>query len=183
MVSEFMPDALYPRLLGASWDKLAPAVQRASGHGAVFSATGTFRISPPQNALGRLMARWLRLPPPAEAAPAELRIERDGDRETWRRLLNGRPLVTVQRRDRHGRMVETFSGLELRMRVEVEDGGLVFRQAGAAVMRGRVPLPRFLAPKVEAREMPHGPDGIQAIVRVTMPLVGLLIAYDGWMTT
>ena len=65
------------------------------------------------------------------------------------------------------------------IRLHVENGGLVYHQVGAALWRGWVPLPAFLAPRVVGSEMPDGPDAVRVNVRVTIPLVGLLIAYEG----
>src|SRR5205823_14073109 len=128
---------------------------------------------------GRLLARSLRLPKPSEAVSVRLFVQPTSNGETWRREFDGQSLVTFQSRDRQGLLLERFAGVEVRVRLHVENGGLVYNQVGAALWRGWVPLPNFLAPRVVGSEMPDGPDGVRVSVRVTMPLVGLLIAYEG----
>ena len=167
---------LYPALLGSAWNELAEPVRRAHGAG---EWAGTFRVLPPANWLGRVFARWLRLPAPGEAVRVRLSVKVDGDRECWTRTFDRQPLVTRQHRDRHGRMIEQFAGLELRVQLRVQDGGLIYEQVGAALFRGWLRLPGFLAPRVVGSEMPDGAVAVRVSVRVAMPLVGLLIAYDG----
>lgn len=171
--------ALYPSLLGAAWNSLATPDQHAHCNGAEISRTGVFRIEAAKNWFGRLLARVLRLPKPSPAASVRLIVQPTANGETWRREFDGHPLVTFQSRDRQGRLLERFAGLEIRVRLAVENGGLVYHQVGAALWRGLVPLPACLAPCVVGSEMPDGPDAVRVNVRVTMPLIGLLIAYEG----
>lgn len=171
--------ALYPSLLGPAWNSLAAPDQKAHCNGTEISRTGVFRIEAANNWFGRLLARSLRLPKPSPAANVRLIVQPTADGETWRREFNGHSLLTFQSRDRQGRLLERFAGLEIRLRLTVENGGLIYHQVGAALWRGLVPLPAFLAPRVVGSEMPDGPDAVRVNVRVTMPLIGLLIAYEG----
>ena len=62
------------------------------------------------------------------------------------------------------------------------DGSLVYvqRRRGIPVWAGsRCGYPAAFAPRVDAREDPAGPASVNLNVRVTLPGVGLLIAYDG----
>jgi len=54
-------------------------------------------------------------------------------------------------------------------------------QREAAVLFGpvRLRIPAAWAPQVEAREDPAGPTRINVAVRVVLPGIGQLIAYDG----
>jgi hypothetical protein len=75
--------------------------------------------------------------------------------------------------------------LELRFRLEVSAGALRYHPAGAALRWGalRLPLPQGCTPRVSAREEPlGGPDQTSVAVEVNLPLLGLLIAYEGTMT-
>ena len=47
----------------------------------------------------------------------------------------------------------------------------------------RIPFPRALAPRIEAREEPEGTEGTRVSVAVTVPWVGLLVAYGGYLET
>ena len=46
----------------------------------------------------------------------------------------------------------------------------------------RIPLPRFLAPRGIAWERPDG-ERVNVSVEVYLPIVGLLIAYEGVLTS
>jgi hypothetical protein len=172
-------EALYPSLLGAAWNSLAAPHQRAHCNGAEISRTGVFRIEAAENWVGRLLARGLKLPRPTPVANVRLVVQPTANGETWRRDFDGHSLVTFQSRDGQGRLLERFAALEFHIHLQVENGGLLYNQVGAALWRGWVPLPAFLAPRVDGSEMPDGPDGVRVSVRVTMPLIGLLIAYEG----
>ena len=43
-----------------------------------------------------------------------------------------------------------------------------------------VPLPRFLAPRIAAREWQEG-DRFRFEVEVAMPLIGRIVHYTGWL--
>ena len=82
-------------------------------------------------------------------------------------------------------MAEQAGLTELRFRLEVRDGGLIYHPAGAALRLGwlRIPLPRWLAPTVTALESPAEAPGQTVVsVRVSLPILGLLISYEGLMT-
>ena len=80
-------------------------------------------------------------------------------------------------------LVERFGFLELRFAVVPQHGGLRYRQLAASIGLGplRVPLPRALAPMVEACEDPAGDDRVAVDVRVTLPGAGVLLTYRGEM--
>ncbi len=138
--------ALYPSLLGAAWNSLAAPDQHAHCNGAEIACTGVFRIEAAKNWFGRSLACTLRLPKPSQAANVRLLVQPTADGEMWRREFDGHTLVTFQSRDRQGCLVERFAGVEIRVRLHVENGGLVYHQVGAALWRGWVPLPAFSLP-------------------------------------
>ena len=78
-------------------------------------------------------------------------------------------------------MIERWGYIEVRFAPRVEDRCLRYEQTGAAFRAGRlcVPLPRSLAPRVEARESVVSAESVGVSVKVTLPLIGLLIEYEG----
>ena len=79
-------------------------------------------------------------------------------------------------------LAERTGPFKLLFRLSVEGGALAYRSEGAALSAGRlrVRLPRLLAPRVEAWERAdEGGRGVRVRVRVTAPLVGLLVEYEG----
>ena len=175
--------ALYPRLLGESWAELHPAVRRAHLESGPIRGTGSFQIGLGRTGWARLLARLLRLPPAAQDLATRLSVTRSLDEEIWSRTFGEHRVVTRQREASGGLLAERFGILELRLRLSVVEGGLDYRQVGAALRLGvlGLPLPRWMAPRVTARERPAGADSrsTQVEVQVALPAVGDLISYSG----
>jgi hypothetical protein len=177
--------ALYARLLGDSWAMLAAAVRDMHRDDVTARGAGFMRVCRGENRLARWLAALLRLPAAGEAVPVTLVITPSADGEEWRRTFANNLLVTRQRPLSDGLLAEQAGLIELRFRLEVRDGGLVYHPAGAALRLGclRAPLPRWLAPTVAAGESPAGAPGqTEVSVRVSLPVLGLLISYEGLMT-
>lgn len=177
---------LYPKLLGAAWQALDPAVQRVHTDPSLTHAEGVFRVS---RARGSLLGRIFDLaqvPRSSDAARVRLAVRHRGLVERWHRTFGGRPLVTLQSEAPGGLLAERVGVLELRSRLIVQDGVLRYRHAGLAIRLGplRFPLPDWLSINVEGREgsadagddpRPH----TTVDVRVTAPGGSLLFAYRG----
>jgi hypothetical protein len=181
------PDRLYPRLLGAAWDDLDPAVRRVHRAGRLLHAEGIFQVS---RAPGRLMGLLLtaaRVPRASEAAEVRVTVDARGPVEHWRRAFDGRPLVTLQSEAPGGLLAERIGPLEFRFRLLVRHGELVFRQDDLGVRLGslRLPVPHRLAPQIAGREGPvrsdpaDTGDRTRVDVRVMAPGGSLLFAYRG----
>ncbi|SRR5579872_4337050 len=173
--------ALYPRLLGPAWEQVAASVRRIHLEQAPVHAVGTFRVQH-GGRLARCLAWLLRLPSAGEGVETHLNVTAHGDGECWHRTFAGRPFVTTQCEHGNGLLAERVGLAEIRFRLEVIGGGLVYRQTGVAVGLGRwrVPLPRWLAPRTAASEMPgDGPEDTTILVELSAPLIGLVISYSG----
>jgi hypothetical protein len=180
-----MAVGLYPQLLGSAWNDLHEAVRRLHAEAAPVQAAGSFRIRRGKGPVARWLLTLLGLPPAGEAVPIRLTISLYGNGEKWLRTFGDRPLVTTQRPGGRSLLAERFGTLELRFRLQVQGGALVYQQTGAALRLARIsiPLPGWLTPKVAAREEPGGgPNQTRVCVRVVFPWVGLLISYEGIMT-
>ena len=72
--------------------------------------------------------------------------------------------------------------MEFEYQLDRSDQSIVHHQLSAAlrVGRWRLALPRWLAPTVHGSETAvDAPNRVRVTVTVTLPLVGLLVAYDG----
>lgn len=177
-----MPPALYPRLLESSWHELAAPVRDMHLDGAaLLYGSGFFRIRHGTSHLGCLLAWLMHMPSATEATNTRLVILPLGHGERWVRHFGDQYFVSTQREAFGGGLLERIGPLELRFRLEARDGALFYRQVGAALRLGplRVPLPRRIAPRVEAKEEPGGADRTHVTVVVTAPWVGLLVSYEG----
>jgi uncharacterized protein DUF4166 len=130
--------------------------------------------------LSRLLGALAGAPPAGDAIPFELRIARGADTERWERRFGGRPLVTTQRA--RGRLLaERTRVFEVRFALEPGAGeALAFRQTGFLLALGplRVPLPRFLSPRLAGRTWADG-DAVGVDVTLEIPRGGLVLRYNG----
>ena len=171
--------ALYPRLLGPAWLDLHPAIRWLHLTDGV--ATGRVEFRRGRGLAARLTCWALRLPSSAMRLEARLAIARDGESERWARTFGRRLLVTIQRGLPDGTLAERFGALEFRFHLRVAEGALTYIQAGAGVMVGRlrIPLPRWISPRVEAREASAGGRGAYVRVGISAPGFGLVMSYEG----
>jgi hypothetical protein len=178
---------LYERLAGEGWGRLDERVRRlhARGPASRLRAGGVFAVRRGRGLAARALARLLGLPAGGEAVPLRLSIEPAGGGERWRRAFAGREFVTVQREHAGALLAERAGPFELLFRLSADGGALVYTQEGSALCAGPLKwrLPRLLAPRVEARERARGGGaGVLVTVRVTAPLAGLVIEYEGHVT-
>jgi len=81
-----------------------------------------------------------------------------------------------------GVLAERIGLMEFHFLLSAANGGIRYQQKRAALRFGpiRAPLPAFLAPRVDASEVPaEGVNCASVFVSVTLPWVGLLLTYDG----
>jgi hypothetical protein len=173
--------ALYAELLGPAWLELAEPVRAAHASGPTVRANGRLRIVHGRTRAARWLARMLRLPRASDAADTRLLVMRSAGGERWRRTFDDRQLDTWQCRTADGALAERFGVLELRFQLAASQGSLVFQQTEAALRWGavRLRIPAACAPRVDAREDPAGARRIEVHVRVTLPVIGPVITYDG----
>jgi len=174
--------ALYPRLVGAAWADLDISVQHWHNAAHQVQGTGMFTVRHGQGCPARFLAWLLRLPTSGETLATRLVIVRHAWGETWSRTFAGKALVTVQYQRGANLLAERLGCLEFGFRLRVSEHALDFWHVGTACVLGpiRVPLPRWVAPHITAREWAGQEEGsLQVAVRVSLPLIGLLMAYEG----
>jgi hypothetical protein len=126
------------------------------------------------------MAKLAGLPPASDASSLELTITPGPGSERWARQFGSATLLTVQS-ERVGLLAERARALEFLFRLEEDNGKLRFNQRGVSLQwaRLRIPLPKWLSPRVEAVESASGTNRTHISVVVSAPFLGLLVAYDG----
>ena len=190
--AELVP--LYPLALGDDWNSLDASLRRFHGVVATRHAAGTFNVKHGCNRGARRVARILRLPAAGLGVPVHLAIRCEprqhlphGLVEIWERNFCGCTLTSHDWIDSAGLLVERFGLLELSLRLHVQNGALCFSGIRVSVVVGRLRLrlPRWLAPIVDARtsgvSSPEG--GFAVSVKLSHPMFGLLLAYEGWVVT
>jgi hypothetical protein len=174
--------ALYPRIIGDAWGNLSPPVQRLHSTGTAMRGVGSFIVRHGSRRSARLLTRLLRMPAAGENVSVGLVVTPCSDGERWHRTFAGRPFITEQR-DHAGKLLAERMGVaETWFRLVVKDGALFYHQTRFTLHVGpwRVPLPGWLSPRIVASEQASaGKTCVHVSVRVTAPLIGLLIAYGG----
>jgi hypothetical protein len=173
--------SLYSSVIGPGWIDLAEPIRRFHSSRPVTRARGRFRVVRGSNIVARLMASAMRLPRETAATDLRVTIERDGRGERWEREFGRQLLVTTQDLSGSGLLLEHFGPMEFAFGLRAENGSLVLQQERTALLVGpwRLPLPKWAAPQISAREDPHGRAQIQVAVKVAGPGVGTLVTYDG----
>lgn len=171
---------LYERLAREAWGGLDEPVRDFHARA---RSSGTFVVRRGAGRGARLVARVLGLPEAGEAVPLRLTVTPHGGGERWHRAFAGKDFITEQRAHAGPLLAERAGPFELLFGLTAEGGALVYNQTGAflRVRSVRVRLPRRLAPRVEAWERAEG-RGVRVSVRVSAPLFGPLIEYEGRVT-
>jgi hypothetical protein len=129
--------------------------------------------------------RLLRIPPPTAAAQVELIARPEGQSETWRRVFDGKPLVSVQREFPAGLLAERFGALQFQFRLSFAYHTIHYQQVGVNLtvpLFSKIPLPTWASPHVSARETARENEMETYVsVEVSAPLTGLLLSYEGKM--
>ncbi len=172
------PDpSLYARLLGPDWERLPVRVRQLHGEGL---ARGHFTIQRGTGPLAALVGWVCRFPPAGARVPTRLAVRREGAGQRWERAFGAHALTTRQEVWRGERLVEWHGPVACVFRLCPEATGLRYEQVGAWLRLGpwRLPLPRLLAPRVEAW-VTDAPEGMRVRVRIGAALVGALLVYEG----
>jgi hypothetical protein len=177
-ISFEMGSELYPRVLGENWLRLHESIRCAHSIGA--EMRGSFRISYGERRLAKLLARWSHLPQNAASADTRLKILPEFTGERWERRFDG-DIFTTRQWQEGGLLVERFREWEMYFKLREENGSLYYDQCAAKLCLGvlRLPIPRVCAPTVYATETPGGQSRVLVSVTVKLPLVGILISYQG----
>ena len=172
---------LYAQVSKLDWNRVDPALRTLRLQEGNSTQEGRFHI-----VRGRGVARgvgWiLGLPPAGEEVAVRLQVEREGAREVWRRDFGGHEMMTVQSLGPAGELVEGFGPVDVHLRLEVDGGGIRYRQVGWRLRLGRwrIPLPGWLMPRVEVSERVCGEtDRLEVLVVLSHALMGLLVRYEG----
>lgn len=172
--------ALFPALLGDdTWHALPAAVRAMHGAAPILHANGLADVAGAGHFPARCLRRLLGLPAPGLQQALALTIERHGTRETWIRRFTGRRMQSVlDRRPDSPLLYERLGRATLGFALR-HDGDAIDWQLRSVHVLG-LPLPRALHGRVLSRSGMR--DGrYHFSVDVRLPLLGQLIAYEGWL--
>ena len=171
-------DGLYRRILGSAYDELPGAVQTLHVAGA---AEGEARVERGAGVLAKGVGRIVGFPSATPSIALRVIFDRGGGREVWTRRFGAESFRSDQfagvgRSD--GLLVESFGPLAFAMALVI-DGAKLSMKLRRWTAFG-VPMPMWMAPGIVASERAR--DGVFHFeVEIGHPLIGLIVAYRGWL--
>jgi hypothetical protein len=167
---------LYESLLREDFNRLPLSLQQFHRRPQGAAAEGTLTVRQSQGFTYRIFRFILRLPPPGEDVPAQLRVTVLGETEVWVRNIGGYRIETVQWRERDS-LVEKIGIFRMTFRLSGGKEGMEFHFQ--KLRMGPLPIPPVF--RVEA-SVEGDASCWRPRVRVLSPLFGLLFSYEGKMT-
>jgi hypothetical protein len=166
---------IYQRILQDRFELLAPALRQFLGDERGGRVCGGLSITKTPGRLNNLAAAAMGIPP---AGDYDLLLEvlpyAGGQR--WVRYFGTYTLVTTQK-DYRGMLIEYSGPASIGFELVVQNGSLFFHPRRAWLMG--IPLPLWLAPRIEAENQSIETGGWRVCVRFGVPLLGLVAQYEG----
>jgi hypothetical protein len=174
---------LYESVLGDRFAELPPVLRRFHARSGAL-AHGVLRVQRGRGLIARIAGAVMGTPPPSDGVAVELRVTIEDGREVWTRQFasprpGGHTMVTRQWRE-GVYLVEAVGPTRTFFELQSEPEGFCFVQRRCAILG--IPLPLWLAPHAHARAWSVDPDSWEVEVRVSLPIVGLLVEYAGRLT-
>lgn len=168
---------VFRRAMGPAYGRLDAAVQAFHDLRGCAELHGEVETDAPSTPLGRLLARALGAPREPGRGPLRFELRCEDAGETWTRHF---PARTMRSRlgMRGTEVVESLGPARLVFALEEHGGALVMVLRGMRFLG--VPCPRWLLPRVEARETGMG-GRLNFHVRATLPVIGQVAGYRGWL--
>ena len=167
--------ALFSRLLGGDFARLAPAV-RSVHCGRSLVLHGRTDVARGGSFVARLLCAFGRLPRTQADAPTRVEIAVHGEREVWRRHFGASPAMRSVFSGRDGVLRERFGPAVLEFALAVEAGAVSWRPVRASLFA--IPIPRRWLSDIEARAFERD-RRYYFQVRVALAGIGTVIQYFG----
>ena len=127
----------------------------------------------------RVMARLFGFPAAGADMPVTVTVDRRGREEIWTRNFAGRCFTSHLTLRRGQCIAERFGAISVLLEPLVSGTDLRLPVSGWECLG--LSMPRFLAPNSQAREFEDAEGRFRFDVRITLPLVGLITHYRGWL--
>mgnify|MGYP005726027529 CR=1 FL=1 len=166
---------LYKRLLGSRYGLLPQAVQQLHDVQGEYVWHGRCDVKRGTHFFARILAEILSLPRSGQDIDVEVRFKQEGEKEHWRRSFGGRPFQSVQWQE--GELLyERLNLTTLVFEVITSPERLSLSLCGLRVCG--IPVLGVLRPEVSAEEREMDKK-FHFTIHTTLPLIGLLVAYEG----
>ena len=163
--------------MGASFAQLPASLQRFHTLNGSHTLHGAVEVGAPASFAAKLIARCLGAPLQAVKGPIRFELRADPASEVWTRHFPGKTMASRLMLD-SGQLVERLGaarlGFELRASPEKLEMKLIRLHFFG------VPCPRWLLPAIVAEETATA-GRLHFHVRASLPLVGLVTSYHGYL--
>jgi hypothetical protein len=181
--SDGMSDAvpLYARILGKAWSNLPAEIREMHDIRGTVIAEGRARVERGPGVSARLVAALIGFPATNPDMPVRVQFDASDGVEIWTRKFSDDRFASRQfagRGQSEHLLCERFGPLTFAMALVVagERLSLVLRRWSAFGL----PLPMWLCPRSDSYESTEQ-GRFNFHVRISHPLTGLIIRYDGWL--
>lgn len=174
----------FERVLGERFHELPDELQKFhASHGPVVWS-GKADITGGKGIIANLIARLFGFPDTGKNIPVTVTIDRsttvrDDPSETWTRSFAGKEMSSVLRASENGSVTEKFAPFTFILLLGVDQKGIEMPVSSWKL--GSIPLPRFLAPRSQSLESVDAEGRFQFDVKLSIPVIGLLAHYRGWL--
>lgn len=170
---------IFKQLLGAEYQQLPPIIQEFHDSPHIIWQ-GKATASGATNLLAKLMRKLMGFPEPANGLTVTVNVSFTGKgEERWTRNFGDKAFSSVLALDPNNskQMYEKFGLVKQYFTLEFTNNWLCWRLKYCTCLG--IKLPRCLQPKVIANEGVSTEGNYQFIAQVTLPVIGVLIDYQG----
>ena len=167
-----------------TYQTLPRAVQDFHAQTAAPVWTGRADIETGNHLIAKVAMRLFGFPAAGSNVPVKVRVDRflnyhGHPRERWTRIFSDRIMSSVLSHQKDGEFTETFGPFTFVLGITATPKGIEMPVKKWRL--GRIPLPLALAPQSQARENQDEHGRFRFDVRLSLPLVGLMVHYKGWL--
>jgi len=167
--------SLYRRVMGDSFLRLHPAIQRFHSLVGSHVLQGDVQMRAPQSWLARLLARLMGTPLNAVDGAIRFELDAEPDRETWTRHFPS-GVMTSALMQQHQFVVEKLGAARLAFALQESQGRLIMQLEHLHFFGIRCPA--WLLPAVVAEES-GDEDFLRFNVSASLPWIGVVSGYCG----
>ncbi|MGI9463363.1 MAG: DUF4166 domain-containing protein, partial [Aestuariivirgaceae bacterium] len=172
---------VYRRVLESHYNDLAEPLQQLHDVSGSHAYRGSSRVDRGSNPLAQLLASIMGFPGAGQDVPVEVELSVKNRVETWVRRFNGKVFASTQEFGvgrYEGLVVERFGPMAFGLALVEEDTQLHLLMRRWDIFG--IAMPVMLAPRIVAFE--HAArDRFNFSVNLSLPLIGLIVAYRGWL--